>query len=145
MEICYLGLFGKTVKVMSQSEASLNLLCINEINPWDWLQTSFAPSLNLNLRSWIFAIARNNWFMVIPERITSNNLFCLLAIIINKLILHDWEKDYLRLYWCLMACVLFTLHDSWNTHFLLKYDSWKLQLESWKTNHESLIEPWYIL
>ena len=30
------------------------------------------------------------------------------------------------------------LYDLSNTCFLLRYDSWKLQLESWNTNHESL-------
>ena len=69
--MCFLGVFGKTVKVMGQRKASHNLLYINEINLWDSLQTSFAPSLNLNLCSWIFVIARNNSFMIILERITS--------------------------------------------------------------------------
>ena len=36
------------------------------------------------------------------------------------------------------SCDLFTLYNSWNMCFLLKYGSWKLQLESWNTNHESL-------
>ena len=36
------------------------------------------------------------------------------------------------------SCDLFTLYDSWNMCSLLKYGSWKLQLESWNTNHESL-------
>ena len=40
--------------------------------------------------------------------------------------------------WRSFSGVLFTQHDSWNMCFLLKYDSWKLQLESWNTNHESL-------
>ena len=36
------------------------------------------------------------------------------------------------------SCDLLTLYDSWNMPFLLKYGSWKLQLESWNTNYESL-------
>ena len=35
-------------------------------------------------------------------------------------------------------CSVRSFYDSWNMFFLLKYDSWKLQLESWNTNHESL-------
>ena len=34
--------------------------------------------------------------------------------------------------------VLFTLYDSWNMCFLLKYGSWKLHLKSWNTNYKSL-------
>ena len=40
------------------------------------------------------------------------------------------------------SCVPFVLYDSWNKCFLLKYGSWKLQLESWNMNHESLNQPW---
>ena len=36
VEICCLGVFEKTVKVMGQSKASHNLLYVNEINLWDW-------------------------------------------------------------------------------------------------------------
>ena len=35
------------------------------------------------------------------------------------------------------CCLLFTQCDSWNMCFLLKYGSWKPQLELWNTNHES--------
>ena len=35
------------------------------------------------------------------------------------------------------CCLLFTQCNSWNMCFLLKYGSWKPQLELWNTNHES--------
>ena len=39
---------------------------------------------------------------------------------------------------CSIVCRLMfhSLYDSWNIWILLKYSSWKLQLESWNTNHE---------
>ena len=50
-----------------------------------------------------------------------------------------------QIIWYLFAGYLFKDHnlvflpyDSWNMCFLLKYDLWKLQLESWNMNHESL-------
>ena len=50
-----------------------------------------------------------------------------------------------RIIWYLFAgfktitlCSVHSIYDSWNMFFLLKYDLWKLQLESWNTNHESL-------
>ena len=38
----------------------------------------------------------------------------------------------------IILCFTHPIYDSWNLCFLLKYISWKLQLESWNTNHKLL-------
>ena len=94
-EICYLGVCKTTVKVMGHSEPSYNLLWIEEINLRDWCKTSFTPTENqlaqLNI------CGRTKLFMIILERSTSIVSFYLIAIIIKRTILHDWDKYYTRL------------------------------------------------
>ena len=74
-----------------------------EINLWGWYWTSFSPYLNLIWHSWILAIAQNYlwsfWKETLSRRILERNtivfpVHSLLSIIVKKLILHDWEKDY---------------------------------------------------
>ena len=63
-----LGVLQKTVKVMGWNKASYNLLSMREIILWNSCETSFSPSLNLNLRSWIYAMVPSNIFMTLLER-----------------------------------------------------------------------------
>ena len=61
--------------------------------------------------------------------------------IVDKNFLISW---YCPIIWYLFIsllkqfCVLLTLYDSQNIRFLLNMFSWKFQLDSWNTNHESL-------
>ena len=56
-QILYLGILKKTVNVIDQKEALHNFLWIEKVSLWDCYCNSFGP-LNLNLRSWIFAVAK---------------------------------------------------------------------------------------
>ena len=59
--------------------------------------------LNLNLHKWIFAVAWNNFFMILLERITSIVFSVHFLSSLKKLILDDREKDYTHLDWCLIT------------------------------------------
>ena len=73
----------------------------------------------------LFSVKRNRW--------------CWKLLI--RMFLKLWQY---RIIWHLFAgfktIILCSVHSAWfvKMYFLLKYGSWKPQLESWNTNHESL-------
>ena len=85
---------------ISKTRSPLILVGRGNYDWWDWL-TSSTLSLNLNLCNWIFAVAQNNLFMVIMKKITSMSFSVHLLSWLKGLILHDREKNYTCLDWCL--------------------------------------------
>ena len=83
----------KRVILMGQSEASHNLLQRKEINLWDWYQTTFSPSLNLNLPSWILAVTQN-LFMISLERDVLIQIF-----LFTPYLIHMIEKKLYSSWW----------------------------------------------
>ena len=92
----------KDIKVMGQSKVSYNFLNIKEIYLWNWHWTSFTPSINLNLCSWIFVVAWNKFIYDHPGEKQQYRLFCSLAII-KEVYFTCWEKEYNCLDWCLIT------------------------------------------
>ena len=96
LEISVLGLLFwcfKRVILMGQSEASHNLLQRKEINLWDWYQTTFSPSLNLNLPSWILAVTQN-LFMISLKRDVLIQIF-----LFTPYLIHMIEKKLYSSWW----------------------------------------------
>ena len=91
---------------MGQSKASYNFLNIKEINLWNWHWTTFTPSLNLDLRSWIFVVAWNKFIYDHLGEKQWYRLFCSLPII-KEVYFTCWEKDYMTDDWCLITRLMF--------------------------------------
>ena len=84
---------------MGQSKDSYNLLYIKEINLWDWYLTNFffkSEFAQLDIYGHII-------FMIILETSTSIVISVHSLSLLKMLILHDSEKDYICLDWCLIT------------------------------------------
>ena len=67
---------------------------------WNWYLSNFTPSFNLNMCSWIFAVAGNYLWSFWKE--TLAHYFLFVCFIMKKFILEDWEIDSCR-HWCLIT------------------------------------------